>query len=373
MSSCIHKNVCSGCPWIDFSAQEQKNRKISVLSESLLRTQIHFQGEIRHHLPGEFFLRDRADLTYENGKYGFYQKDSRAIFAVKSCPQMSPALQNLFDQLIQISLPIKKGSLRLRVSAAEDSDSRQKNGLWLDFANEDVKNLFEEKVTLHRLMELGHVEVGQRRKSLIFNEAQGRFQLLESQYHPWTQTWQGATVIPLYSLVGSFTQTGNTANQALVMTMEDLLTRTTAQRWVEFGCGNGNLTLPLAGSNRQVLGVEFDEASLEGLKRTLSSRTDLQNRISLQSGDFQKKKSLDFSTLEGILVNPPRSGLGHFLEPLVGIERKPQDLIYMSCFMDSFIKDGIQIQSLGYQLKELVIVDQFPQTPHFEILSRWKI
>lgn len=369
MASCIHKKICSGCPWIELSQDIQRERKIQALSENLLRTGITIPQPIDYQLPGDRGLRDRVDLTYADGKYGFYHRDSRDIFAVEECPQMSPDLFALFEEIRKISIPIKKGSIRLRISP----NGNQERGLWLDFANEDIRFLFEEKETLHRLMELGHVEIGQRRKALTWSEKENRFRLGDPVYRKWIRSWQNQKPVELYSLIGSFSQTGDLANRTLIEIIEKFLTNTAAQSWVEFGAGSGNLTIPLAGENRRVQAVEFDEDALTGLQKTLEENPSLQKRISLFAGDYQRKEVFSFEGLDGILTNPPRSGLGNFLEPLKTVRQKPKDFIYMSCFLDSFSRDALQMQDLGYCLQELTIVDQFPQTPHFEILSRWTL
>lgn len=368
-SQCSHQDVCSGCPWIELSEAEQRSRKIQTLSETLLRNELPIPASIGYQLPAGLGLRDRVDLTYSKGNYGFYQKESREIFPVQECPQMSTDLFEFYQQVSKISIPIEKGSLRLRVSA---TDSKLR-GIWLDFANEDIKHLFEEKKTLQQLMALGFVEIGQRRKSLRWDSTEERFRLDDPIYRPWLRSWQGSQSFALYSLIGSFSQTGDLANQALVKTIEGFLKSTTAKNWVEFGCGSGNLTIPMASDQRNVIGVEYDEGALQGLQQTLEANPSLKNRISLKAGDFQKKEKVSFLDVDGILVNPPRSGLGDFLTPLENANSKPRDFIYMSCFLDSFAKDAVQMKSLGYLLKELIIVDQFPQTSHFEILSRWQL
>ena len=74
-------------------------------------------------------------------------------------------------------------------------------------------------------------------------------------------------------------------------------------------------------------------------------------------------------------MNPPRSGLKDFLTPLMAIDnnQRPKDFVYMSCFLDSFSLDAKKLIEMGYQLLEISIVDQFPMTEHFEILSRWRL
>lgn len=359
---CPHAEFCSVCSWISTPYKEQKNKKLEIFKIALSEKAISIPEKITFLTPAKQGIRDRLDLTYENGSYGFYRKDNKEIFPIESCPLMSEALFAFFQELQKIKLPIKKGSLRLRVSPHGEK------GLWLDFSNEDIRDLLSEKKTLQTLMELAFVEIGQRRKKLT-----QEMKLKDPEFKHWTRTWVQSQAIDLYSTVGSFSQAGDLANQTLIRELEAFFEKCASTHWVEFGAGSGNLTFPLAGRNRFVQALEFESLALEGLEKTLSCLPDFRDRIQLSLGDYQRKKSYSFHRDEGVLVNPPRSGLQKFLDPLFEIapSERPRDFVYMSCFLESFVKDSLKLKDLGYELQQISLVDQFPHSPHFEILSHW--
>jgi tRNA/tmRNA/rRNA uracil-C5-methylase (TrmA/RlmC/RlmD family) len=113
-------------------SDEQRTRKLSILREGLRKIEAAWSDREIEFLPvADQGLRDRVDLVYQSGHLGFYQKNQREAFQVESCPLMSPALHEFYqDFRKQVKFPIHKGSLRLRVSA--DGSRR---GIWLDFAN----------------------------------------------------------------------------------------------------------------------------------------------------------------------------------------------------------------------------------------------
>ncbi|PIS10186.1 MAG: hypothetical protein COT73_10740 [Bdellovibrio sp. CG10_big_fil_rev_8_21_14_0_10_47_8] len=383
---CGHSDICSVCPWIDRPYEEQlqlkKNSLLHALQENQLISDFLPDFEIKVLTAGPFHVRDRVDLVYDQGHWGFYNKDRSGVFSVVECPLMSKDLFSFFQNLQKISIPIQKGSLRLRVAPPgnQESQTLKKPGLWLDFANKDIQFLFEEKTTLHQLMKLAVVEIGQRRKKLEWTGE--RFRLLDPDPQPWTRTWVSEnsklTPLSLNSTIGSFSQVGDQANQILIQELHHILQNIpeiSHQSWVEFGCGNGNLTLPLAAHAKQVQALEFDSLSLLGFEKTLlqPEMKSWQEKIQLKQGDFQKRQEINFTSYQGILVNPPRSGLKDFLKPLAEIaeNQRPRNMIYMSCFLESFILDARQIKSLGYHLQKISIIDQFPQSPHFEMMSWW--
>jgi 23S rRNA (uracil1939-C5)-methyltransferase len=364
---CAHSEICSVCSWIHLPTEEQKQLKVRALISHLEGAGIKLEQTPKFLSVADEALRDRADLVWADGKLGFYQKQEREVFQIEKCPLMSPHLAKFFEQIRKISFPIRKGSLRLRVSP--DGERR---GVWLDFANEDIRDLLSERKTLESLLELGVVEIGQRRKSLS-----REMKLQDPQFHKWTRTWTQDQAIDLYSVIGGFTQSGDLANRTLIIEMQKLFQETVSQNWVEFGCGNGNLTLPLVATHpeNRVKALEFDELSLEGLKLSLEAHPTLAKRIELVGGDFQRKTAYAFRPDESILVNPPRSGLMKFLDPLfeLSVSQRPTEFIYMSCHLESFAKDAARMKALGYDLQEISIVDQFPHSVHFEILSLWNL
>lgn len=361
---CPHSEICSVCSWIQISLKEQKDLKLEAFRQSLLAKDIQIPPNIAFLSPAHQGLRDRVDLTFENGNYGFYRKDRKEIFPIEACPLMSNELFAFFKDIQKISLPIQRGSLRLRVSPSG------KRGLWLDFANEDVRDLLAERKTLQAFLDLAFVEIGQRRKKLG-----DKMKLLEPEFQYWTRTWVQGQALDLFSTVGSFSQAGDLANQTLISELESFFTQSQCKDWVEFGAGTGNLTFPLASGDRKVTALEIDRLALAALEKTLSLNPDFQNRIRLLGGDFQQKASYPFQKEQGVLVNPPRSGLKNFLLPLKALppQERPHDFIYMSCFLESFTEDAFQLQALGYKIKQASLVDQFPHSPHFEILSRWSL
>lgn len=359
---CPHSETCSVCSWISLPLGTQKERKLEAFRQAFLDKKL--PAQIDFVLPAEAGIRDRIDLTYENGSFGFYQKNSREIFSLDQCPVMSEPLFAFYQQIQKINLPIKKGSLRLRVSPQKEK------GLWLDFANEDIRDLLAEKTALNAFLDLASVEIGQRRKKLT-----REMKLKDPEFHPWTRTWVQERPIDLFSTVASFSQAGDVVNRALIQEIEKIFTQTSSPQWVEFGAGSGNLTFSLAGQNRSVKALEFDSLALEGLKRTLEINPDFQTRIQPLLGDFQRKSRYDFRSSEGVLVNPPRSGLQKFLDPLLEMprEQRPRELIYMSCYLESYRMDSEKLFELGYEMQKVTLVDQFPHSPHFEILSLWKL
>ncbi|SCM24388.1 SAM dependent methyltransferase, putative [Plasmodium chabaudi adami] len=69
-----------------------------------------------------------------------------------------------------------------------------------------------------------------------------------------------------------------------------------------------------------------------------------------------------------IIINPPRKGCEKlFRRWLRGI--CPRFIIYISCNVNSQLRDINHLISLGYILKEMIPIDTFPRTQHFELIA----
>lgn len=366
MLSCPYESECSGCKYLGLPYEDQLKIKADQLRAHFQDTQYAYTGEIKTHSAGSAGLRDRLDFSWINGQLGLYKKQSTDLVDIESCLQLSPALQQALTEIRQITWPINKGSIRIRIGP------QGQKGLWLDFSNIDIKNLLEEKTILKKLSSQFTIEIGQRRKILFWNGQE--FKLGDPQPQVWFQTWVEDQAVNLYCQVASFTQPSIKANKIICDLIGSWMELIDQPRVIEFGSGIGNLTFPALAKAKHVTACEIDQLSLDGLQMTLAqlpnSLTHLKERITIHRGDFQKKLKQDFAQYDMVLANPPRSGLMSFLNPLQELQphQRPRFFIYMSCFPESLVADSLKLRDSGYQIRQLHIVDQFPQTAHYEVL-----
>ncbi len=364
--SCDHFPQCSGCQFIGQEESYQKESKLALLSSlmSPLKHPIKSLGWIS---AGPAYLRDRLDFIWENGTFGLYSHTEKKIIAIDFCHQLSPALNTWFQEFKKIQWPVKKGSIRLRIGPTG------LKGVWLDFANLDIKALLEENLILTQLLEAQSiVEMGQKRK--ILKREGSLLKLKDPEANLWFESRFHEKTYRLFCHIASFTQPSMKANQLILQQIEKWVIASGVKKAAEFGAGVGNISLAVLNYIDQLRIFENDSLSLECFHQTLDQSQELKNqkqKISFHIDDHQQKNNLAFESDEILILNPPRSGLKRFLESIESSVHKPENLIYMSCSPESWIKDGIALESMGYRLNEALIADQFPQTKHFEILSRW--
>ena len=342
----------------------QKNQKIATLRALLKGTTL---PEIQFQSFGLGGLRSRLDFVIENENIGLYSHAQKQIVDLPVCLQLSEPLQIALAQFRALKAPVKKGSFRLRVSPSG------RVGIWLDFSNENIKELLESRVYLEALQKIGFVEIGQRHKAL-YEKPSGELGLGDPQFHPWSETYFQGQKAPLLSTVASFTQPSHVSNAWITQKISEWVRPLGACSVLEFGSGIGNLSFPaLVHSGSHLTALEYDgmsfqalEKNVEALLSPLSSQGTA--RMTLHKGDYRKNQNLDLSKFDLLLLNPARNGVGELLNQ----DLRSQSIIYMSCYPESFALDTQSLNKRGYSLRELVIVDQFPQTSHMEVLSLWE-
>ncbi len=358
--NCLYQKQCGGCPTIGTSLGQQVQTKRQALTELL---GINAE-DIRWVSVGHEHLRDRVDLTWVKGQgLGLYHIDKYEIVDIENCPMMSESLEAWFKEFRRTPPPVNKGSIRLRVGP------QGQRGVWLDFANVDIKNLLEEKLYLESLLSLAHVEVGQKRK--VLGHKDGQLKLLDPEPRVWFQTYIRDEAVDLKCSIGDFTQVSMRANRALVGIVAGYLKNVQAQSIIEFGSGVGNFTLPLSAQFENILAFEMDAHFAQMLEQNLLS-LGTREKVQIYQGDYQRlseKRQVHFTNIDAVVVDPPRSGLKGFIDPLLTSSQKPRHFIYVSCFPNSLAEDLERLSRVGYRLKDLTVLDQFPHSPHMELVA----
>lgn len=362
--NCIHAGICPACNLISKNYSEQKDYKVKNL-ESLWKEHNPTNSipPIEFHSIGLSAHRDYIDFTYRQQKFGFIKNGE--IVPIPECELLNPKLKSIYQQFIKLKFPVEPISFRIR-------QHQNHHGLWIDTSNINIKTLLDEKNSLQKILDLGFlIEMGQKKKYLTPQT----FKLQESILETWSQTQIApAQIINLYGCISDFTQSGIKATKKINEILFSFLNQISSKNIIEFGSGLGTLTFPLLGENRLVTACEFNQSAITSLKYSLSHNhlnNSILARVQFIEGDHQGKNLIkDFKNYDLITVNPPRSGIKNFLAPLTK-ENKPKYLIYMSCYPKTFIEDTKKISELGYQCQALDIVDQFPNSTHYEVLSLW--
>ncbi|MES2803889.1 MAG: methyltransferase [Bdellovibrionota bacterium] len=362
MKVCDLATTCPGCSLWGVAYSEQLAQKTKRLQDLFVG---HLNSlQIRTHSSGEHSLRERFDFIIKDKKVGLIDKDKNFI-PIRKCLQLTPKLQQAFDLLAQADFNIRIGTIRLRASSRGQIE---KYGLWLDFANNDIKTLLLEKNILKKLSENFFIEVGQKKKCLdesTFSNEQ--IKLAEPKMQPWFHTYNYKTKTPidLNCAVSSFTQPSAVTAKLMTDIIADWM-QTPEQIVWEFGCGIGQYTFSMLSLGHKVSVFENDEFALSCVKTT-ALHHHLLKKLTTHAGDFQRPQNIDINEKpDVVLLNPPKSGLKSFTQNV--LTANPKKIIYVSCYPESLRTDSEIFLQANYKITKAHIVDQFPQTNHFEVV-----
>jgi 23S rRNA (uracil1939-C5)-methyltransferase len=311
-------------------------------------------------------LRDRADLALRRDGdvvvLGLGSLDGDGIVDTPTCHKHSPALAALAAAVRADPPPVPRATVRLRVGPNGD------RGVWVDCANVDVKGVLDDGAWLERQAASGvSVALGQRGKEATKAE-RGWVLAKQLPLRAWGSTWTASgEAVPLFAATSGFSQPGVAVARALVAAVQGAIGSVDgASRWLEVGSGSGQLTVPLISAGADVIAVEPDPIARGALRRTLDA-AGLSARDVLAQGAGQATDALRL-TLDGcdaILADPPRDGLGPFVDRLAE-GRLPGALVYVSCGADALLADAARLVALGYRVTRVVALDAFPWTRHAE-------
>jgi 23S rRNA (uracil1939-C5)-methyltransferase len=199
-----------------------------------------------------------------------------------------------------------------------------------------------------------------------------------------------------------FTQVNPQINQVLVSRALRLLDVRPDERVIDWFCGLGNFTLPLATLAREVLGIEGSEVLVARSRENYEL-----NKVSAATGralaatKFVARNLFEMTpgalvkdgAADKWLVDPPREGAYELFKSLAALHQQtltgvpcddggqqqslalgdwtaPRRIVYVSCNPATLARDaGVLVHDAGYRCSAAGVVNMFPHTAHVESIA----
>ena len=195
-----------------------------------------------------------------------------------------------------------------------------------------------------------------------------------------------------------FTQVNPHLNRVLVQRALRLLQAQPHERVIDWFCGLGNFTLPIATCAGQVLGIEGSEALVARARENHErNRSSMPDRQPLAATEFAVRNLFDMTAAQLVqdghahrwLVDPPREGAFALVKALAALHQArlgaegaeplpagadhwqpPQRIVYVSCNPATLARDaGLLVHQAGYRCTAAGVVNMFPHTAHVESMA----
>jgi 23S rRNA (uracil1939-C5)-methyltransferase len=157
-------------------------------------------------------------------------------------------------------------------------------------------------------------------------------------------------------------------NRLLVARALGLLDPRPGERVIDFFCGLGNFTLPIAKSGADVLGVE-GSAGLLARAQANAAANGLAEACRFAMADlFDPDECARLPECDKAMLDPPREGAVELVKSFE--TRPPSRIVYVSCDPATLARDsGVLVNAVGYRLAAAGVVNMFPHTSHVESIA----
>lgn len=165
-----------------------------------------------------------------------------------------------------------------------------------------------------------------------------------------------------------FKQANDEQNAAIQTWLSDKLEGVDkASSVLELFCGSGNLTQIIAEHGFQsILAVEAVDDALHQLDAlALANVTSFKQNLFLETAFENIYRQINKPDV--LVLDPPRDGLKNKAN-MFRKKHKFQHVFYISCDLMTLTRDVKQFMDEGYKVREVQPLDQFPHTPHLELL-----
>ena len=375
---CRHFGTCGGCKMQHFHVGAQVATKQRALEDALWHLGKVKPEQVLRPIEGPAWgYRYRARLSVrfvaKKGKVlvGFHERKSSFVADMDSC-EVLPA------HLSALLLP-----LRELIGAMDQRDRLPQ-----------IEVAIGDTVTVLVLRHLEPLSTSDATRLRMFGQLHG--------VQWWVQSKGPDTVQPLDSPAAGepvlaytlpefgitmpfkptdFTQVNHQINRVMVARALRLLAAGSTDRVIDWFCGLGNFTLPIATQAGAVLGVEGSEllvsralenAALNQLadKATFAAR----NLFEMGAADVAA-----YGSANKWLIDPPREGAFALTKALAELHADPSlapdfsmpgRIVYVSCNPATLARDaGLLVHQAGYRCTAAGAINMFPHTAHVESMA----
>lgn len=317
---CEKAGFCGGCDYQMMNYEKQIETKTALALEAFRRIGgmelTELSGVIRS--PKEFYYRNTTTFKVNPRRQtiGFFRKDTKFTVDLTECKISMDGINTaLSDVREQSEFP--KHNFKVRTTLDEDTVVH-----WVPTEKYEDRAVYET------------VEAaGQKIKFKISKDS--FFQVNDF-------------MIPLW-----------------IEKMISFLDEEKSERIFDLYCGIGLITLFVSHFAEETVGVELAKSSVKDADHNIEINN-IQRNVRFIQGDVPEVLS-KLGKADVMIVDPPRKGIEKEGVDLL-LNAAPKKIIYSSCKPSTLARD-IKMLSEDYELKELWLVDMFPQTHHMEMLS----
>ena len=383
----LHSNACGGCKMQHLNPSAQVAVKQRVIEDNLWHLGKVKPEFILRPIQGlDWYYRYRARLSvrYVRKKakvlIGFHERKSSYVADMSSCEV----------------LPVKVSQLLLPLRALIESLEAREDCPQLELACTKTTIAFVLRhmhpLSPHDLELLRRFATAHGVQWWLQSKGPESVKLMDSEGVD-SESQMLSYELPDFDLVmkfrpTDFTQVNPFINEVMVSKAVSLLDISKTDRIIDWFCGLGNFTLPIATLAKEVVGIEGSQSMVDlaqfnfKLNSSSPDRLCSVNFYAQNLFDMTDEKLYQLGIADKWLIDPPREGAHALINSLVSLMQKnelinwsaPKRIVYISCNPATLARDaGLLVHQAGYVCKSAGMLNMFPHTAHVESMAVFEL
>ncbi|MGQ3003024.1 MAG: 23S rRNA (uracil(1939)-C(5))-methyltransferase RlmD [Hydrogenophaga sp.] len=380
----LHAGACGGCKMQHLHEAAQVAVKQRVLEDNLWHLgKVRAETMMRPIEGPAWGYRHRARLSvrhvHKKGEVliGFHERKSRYVADMKVCPVLPAHVSDMLMPLRELIFGMDARDTCPQIELASGDD-----------------------VTALVLRHLEPLSEDDRARLRAFGLQHGVQWWLQAKGPDTVKLLDEGGAVLSYSLPEfgitmpfkptDFTQVNPYINRVLVVRALRLLDAQAHERVIDWFCGLGNFTLPIATTAGEVLGIEGSEALVSRSRENLAGNQAGRDRA-LAPTTFAARNLFEMTpeqlVADGVaqkwLVDPPREGAFALAKAMADLHQNPalrgdwtppQRIVYVSCNPATLARDaGLLVHQAGYRCVAAGVVNMFAHTAHVESMAVFEL
>jgi len=375
---CPHFGVCGGCKMQHLDVAAQVATKQRALEDALWHLgKVRAERVLRPMRGPDWNYRQRARLSVRHVVkkgtvlVGFHERKSSFVAEIRSCAVVPRHVSDLIMPLRELiaAMPARDRLPQIELAVGDDVTA---------LVLRHLEPLVDADVALLR-------EFAARHRVEWWLQPKG-----PDTAHPLDGSASAlAYRLPEFGLrmpfrPTDFTQVNHQINEALVARALRLLAPAADDFVIDWFCGLGNFTLPLATRAGRVLGIEGSAALLEraGAAAALNGVAAKTSFMARNLFEISAEDLVALGSAAKWLIDPPREGAFTIAKALADLcdddratpgrssWRPPATIVYVSCNPATLARDaGVLVHRAGYRCAAAGVINMFPHTAHVESIA----
>ena len=357
-NTCEHFSKCGGCLLQHWQYENYKQWKFNLIRQPLLKltpdikTLDMISTENFSRRRAKFFLRQNNNSC----KLGFKKYKSETLININNCIIIDPEimafmseLKNAFNKIFLTNeiliFHVNKLDYGLDILIQTNKSLRIN----------DLINIF--KNFKSKIISIYHQQNNQNPELILF-------------YNKNKLSFGKDNVYGLIPPAGFFQATKLAENELIKNILNEIQNKN--EYVLDLYSGSGTFTLPLLKNGYNVYAIDNNKSSIESLIKS-SKEQNLFNNFKYNISNLTKEKieTHFFQNFDMVILDPPRAGA--IIQVTSLGKSKVKKIIYISCNIQTFLRDSKILISYGYKIKYVLPIDQFLYTSHLEIFSVFEI